>query len=139
MFGLSKREKGNDATTTVALIRKGYRRAYVEYFIGRRAKVEAEMSPGVVVLDRASEGVSPLLVISRLADLGWWLSGFRMRVMGWLWRTLTYGELPPLRDHTLGTRRCGNGSVRFRKRVRTARGAQRCPIGMGRRRPKSPR
>ena len=111
MFGLSKREKGNDTTTTVALIRKGYRRAYVEYLIGRRAKVEAEMSPGVVVLDRASEGVSSLLVISRLADLGWWLSGFRMRVMGWLWRTLTYGELPPLRDHTLGTAGAGTAPL----------------------------
>ena len=70
------------AVTTVALIGEGYRRAYVQHLLGDRAKVEAElvsdkrahmlaeMAPEVVVLDCASEGVNPLLALSKLTDLG---------------------------------------------------------------------
>lgn len=84
MFGFWRRETAEKAVaaTTVALIGEGYRRAYVQYLLGDRAKVEAELvtdrrthmlaelGPEVVVLDCASEGINPLLALSKLANLG---------------------------------------------------------------------
>ncbi len=33
----------------------------------------------------------------------WWLSRFRMGLLEWAWRALTYGEVPPLRNDAPGT------------------------------------
>lgn len=121
MFGFWRRgtEEKDVAATTVDLIGEGYRRAYVQHLLGDRAKVEAElvsdkrahllaeMGPEVVVLDCASGGVNPLLALSKLADLGWWLSRYRMGPLEWVWRAPTYGEVPPLRNDAPGTAGAG--------------------------------
>lgn len=83
MFGLRGRKKDEGgAATTVALIGEGHRRAYVRRLLGdrvgvgaelasdRRAHMLAEIGPGVVVLDCASEGINPLLALPKLAELG---------------------------------------------------------------------
>lgn len=37
----------------------------------------------------------------------WWLSRFRMGPLEWVWRALTYGEVPPLRNDAPGTAGAG--------------------------------
>lgn len=123
MFGFWRRgtEEKDVAATTVDLIGEGYRRAYVQHLLGDRAKVEAElvsgkrahllaeMGPEVVVLDCASGGVNPPLALpDGTAGVG--MEGFDLR------------RGAPLAQQRAGNRRRGDGSVRFRKRVRTARG-----------------
>ena len=42
-------------------------------------------------------GISVLLYSSQMAVSTWWLKRFRFGPVEWLWRKLTYGEVPPMR------------------------------------------
>lgn len=82
MFGLSRRAReSGDAVVTVAVIGEGYRRSYVKDLLGDRTRVAAELAsdrrvhllaeidPGIIVLDCASDGTNPLLALPQLSRL----------------------------------------------------------------------
>ena len=57
---------------------------------------------GLGLLGRAGSAVCVLLSVAIFAvQIGfsaWWLNRFRFGPVEWLWRSLTYGKLQPLRD-----------------------------------------
>ena len=74
-----------EAMLPVVLVGEGYRRAYAKHLLkhpladhvkvvgelasGRRVELLSELEPQTVILDCTSEGINPLTVLPRLADL----------------------------------------------------------------------